>query len=131
MQIPKKFSSFSDQVSWISDEKGIKIKDREYVLSELEYNTQDTEEIKGIYNKEDFLEIQPRGNYIVLGDIDLRGGTGAQYQFGTNIPFEGKVNFNGKSLKKDFINTNNTIFYEIGNDAKLENLVLDISFNNI
>ena len=30
MQIPKKFSSFSDQVSWISDEKGIKIKDREY-----------------------------------------------------------------------------------------------------
>lgn len=30
MQTPKKFSSFSDQVSWISDEKGIKIKDREY-----------------------------------------------------------------------------------------------------
>ena len=25
MQTPKKFSSFSDQVSWISDEKGIKI----------------------------------------------------------------------------------------------------------
>ena len=30
MQTPKKFSSFSEQVSWISDEKGIKIKDREY-----------------------------------------------------------------------------------------------------
>ena len=30
MQTPKKFSSFSDQFSWISDEKGIKIKDREY-----------------------------------------------------------------------------------------------------
>ena len=28
MQTPKKFSSFSDQVSWISVEKGIK--DREY-----------------------------------------------------------------------------------------------------
>ena len=26
MQTPKKFSSFSDQVSWISDEKGIKNK---------------------------------------------------------------------------------------------------------
>ncbi len=49
----------------------IKIKEREYVLSSLEYNTQETEEIKGIYTKEDFLEIQPRGNYIVLGDIDL------------------------------------------------------------
>ena len=30
MQTSKKFSSFSDQVSWISDEKRIKIKDREY-----------------------------------------------------------------------------------------------------
>ena len=30
MQTPKKFSAFSDHVSWISDEKGIKIKDREY-----------------------------------------------------------------------------------------------------
>ena len=30
IQTPKKFSSFSDQVFWISDEKGIKIKDREY-----------------------------------------------------------------------------------------------------
>lgn len=30
MQTPKKFSSFSEQVSWISDEKGIRIKDREY-----------------------------------------------------------------------------------------------------
>ena len=30
MQTPKKFSSFSDQVSWITDEKGIKIKDGEY-----------------------------------------------------------------------------------------------------
>lgn len=28
MQTPKKFSSFSDQVSWISDEK--EIKDRKY-----------------------------------------------------------------------------------------------------
>ena len=30
MQTPKKFSSFSDQVSWICDEKGIKVKDRKY-----------------------------------------------------------------------------------------------------
>ena len=30
MRTPKKFASFGDQVFWISDEKGIKIKDREY-----------------------------------------------------------------------------------------------------
>lgn len=42
MQEPKKFSSFSDQVSWISDQKGIKIKDREYaeeVLRQVGYFT--------------------------------------------------------------------------------------------
>ena len=71
----------------------IKIRDREYVISELEYNTQDTEEIKGIYNKEDFLEIQQRGHYIVLEDIDLRGGLGAQYRFGNgNMYFEASCN---------------------------------------
>ena len=37
MQTPKKFSSFSDQVSWISDEKGIKIKDREYAEEMLRH----------------------------------------------------------------------------------------------
>ncbi|MFR8753612.1 MAG: hypothetical protein ACLVGD_00020, partial [Monoglobales bacterium] len=49
----------------------IKMKEREYVISSLEYDTKETEEIKGIYNKENFLEIQPKGHYMVLGDIDL------------------------------------------------------------
>ena len=109
----------------------IKIKDREYVLSEIEYNTQDTEEIKGIYNKEDFLEIQQRGNYIVLGDIDLTGASGNQYMFGnTNMRFEGTLNFNGKTVKKDFVSTTSGLFSYIGENGVIENLVLDLSFNN-
>ena len=109
----------------------IKIKDREYVLSELEYDTQETEEIKGIYNKEDYLEIQQRGDYIVLGDVDLTGGSGNQYVFGSsNMRFEGTLNFNGKTVKKDYVNTTDGLFSYIGENGVIENLVLDLSFNN-
>ena len=109
----------------------IKIKDREYVISELEYNTQDSEEIKGIYNKDDFLEIQPRGHYIVLGDIDLRGGTGAQYRFGSdNLAFEGTINFNGHILSRDFLNTSSPVFHIIDESGQIINICLDLYFNN-
>ena len=108
----------------------IKIKDREYVLSTLEYNTQDTEEIKGIYNKEDFLEIQPRGHYIVLGDIDLTGVTGYQYRFGNdNLRFEGTIDFNGYKIIRDALNRE-SIICTLGEKGILENLVLDIYLNN-
>ena len=105
----------------------IKIKDREYVLSGLEYNTQDTEEIKGIYNKEDFLEIQPRGHYIVLGDIDITGG---RYRFGgANLSFEGTIDFNGYKLIKDYSVGRTEVFYIIGTNGKLKNMVFDIYYN--
>ena len=106
----------------------VKLRDREYVLSELEYNTQDTEEIKGIYNKEDFLEIQPRGHYIVLGDIDLSDGTGGQYQFGNgNFMFEGTINFNGNKL---LINNGLLdVFHTIGKNGNIQNLVLERIYN--
>ena len=111
-------------------ELAVKIKDREYVLSELEYNTNDTEEIKGIYNKEDFLEIQPRGHYIVLGDIDLTGSSGNQYKFGSNnMPFYGKIDFNGHKLIRDAKSTS-SIIYKLGENGILENVVLDIYINN-
>ena len=112
-------------------ELAVKIKDREYVLSELEYNTNDTEEIKGIYNKEDFLEIQPRGHYIVLGDIDLTGGSGNQYRFGsTSLSFNGTINFNGHTLTRDAKNNStNTIIEYIGENGVIENLVLNIKLN--
>ena len=108
----------------------IKLRDREYVLSELEYNTQDTEEIKGIYNKEDFLEIQPNGHYIVLGDIDLRGGINTQYRFGNdNLRFEGTIDFNGYKIIRDALNRE-SIICTLGEKGILENLVLDIYLNN-
>ena len=108
----------------------IKIKDREYVISELEYNTQDTEEIKGIYNKEDFLEIQARGHYIVLGDIDLSGGINNEYKFGSNnMSFEGTLDFNGHTLTRD-AQSKVPIINTIGENGVIKNLNLDIKLNN-
>ena len=112
-------------------ELAIKVNDREYTISNLEYNTNDTEEIKGIYNKEDFLEIQPKGHYIVLGDIDLSGGNGYQYTFGTDrLPFEGTIDFNGHSLTRDSKNKTNAIIEYIAESGVIENLVLNIKLNN-
>ena len=106
-------------------ELAIKIRDREYVLSELEYNTKDTEEIRGIYNKDDFLEIQPRGYYIVLGDIDLSEGTGYQYRFGnSNLPFEGVIDFNGKNLI--FTNQLSNVFEKTSDSAIIKNIVINL-----
>ena len=109
----------------------IKMKEREYVLSSLEYDTKETEEIKGIYNKEDFLEIQPRGNYIVLGDIDLSGGRNGENRFGNNyLQFAGKIDFNGHTLTRDFINSRDPVFYNIDKSGVIENLELNLLFNN-
>ena len=105
----------------------IKIKDREYVLSELEYNTQDAEEIKGIYNKNDFLEIQPKGNYIVLNDINIAGST--EYFFGNQISFEGTIDFNGKKLDRFFQNA--SLFSVLSETANIRNLVLNVYLPNV
>ena len=112
-------------------ELAVKIGEREYVLDTQEFETEEGKEIKGIRNKEEFLEIQPRGNYIVLGDIDLTGGNGRQYRFGSDVlEFNGKIDFNGYTLVRDSRNTNEPIFRNIGKNGIVENLILRIKINN-
>ena len=109
----------------------VKIRDRYYVLDTIEFETGEGEEIKGISSKEEFLEIQPRGNYIVLNDIDLSGMTGYTLRFGSeNLRFEGKIDFNGKKLIRD-ASTNAMIFHTIGENGIIENIVLEIKLNNV
>ena len=110
----------------------IKIKEREYLISEIEYSTKETEEIKGIYSIEDFLEIQPSGNYIVLNDLDF---TGTNYCFGDEwaerIKFTGKLNFNGHRVITDVANDNKSILIaNVGTRGIIENLIIDIKHNN-
>ena len=110
----------------------IKIKEREYLISEIEYSTKETEEIKGIYSIEDFLEIQPSGNYIVLNDLDF---TGTSYCFGSEwnvmIQFNGKLNFNGHKIVTDVANDNKSILIaNVGTNGIIENLEVDVKYNN-
>ena len=109
-------------------ELAVKIRDRKYTLSKLEYNTKETEEIKGIHNKDEFLEIQPQGNYIILNDINLTGRISTECYY--PLEFQGKINFNGKRLKLDFQNMNYPVFSIIGKQGQIENLELDIFLNN-
>jgi len=106
----------------------IKIKEREYLISEIEYSTKETEEIKGIYSIEDFLEIQPNGNYIVLNDLDF---TGTSYRFGGKITFNGILNFNGNKIITD-VSTDKTctLIANVGTNGIIENLEVDVKYNN-
>ena len=104
----------------------IKIRDREYILSELEYSTNEAEEIKGIYTKEDYLEIQPRGKYIILNDLDFSVEGGAKYCFGsTALIFEGEIDYNGKTITMLY-GSNMNLFTYIGRAGTINNLVMNV-----
>ncbi len=109
----------------------VKVQDRYYDLDSQEFSTEGIKEIKGISNVNDFLKIQPYGEYIVLNDIDLSGASGSTYSFGNgNMCFDGTVNFNGKTLTRDKKNNQTVIFYEIGSNGIIENIVFNIKMNN-
>lgn len=118
----------------------IKQNGREYVLDSatFTYSKETTKEIKSITTAEEFLEIQPYGNYIILNDIDLTGATTAgEFTFGSpNIAFYGSIDFNGNTIKKDTYSlatrkeTTSYLFYELEETASLKNIVIDYNINN-
>ncbi len=110
----------------------IKIGEREYILDFQEFETRQEKEIKGIGSKEEFLEIQPYGEYIILNDIDLTGVSGNTYRFGSdNMEFNGKINFNGFSLIRDAKNSVAPIIYKMGAEGVIQNIVFDVKLNRI
>ena len=111
----------------------IKIRERYYVISSMDFATNHGE-ILGISTRDEFLAIQPKGNYVVLKDIDLSGLTGVYRRFGYNVAavnlgFKGKIDFRGHSLK---INTTSTssVFDKIDSDGVIENIVIDVVLDN-
>ena len=100
----------------------IKIKEREYVLNSLEFNTNNSEEIKGIYTLEDYQKIQPEGKYIVLNDLDLTKLETRRFQ----IEFNGEIDFNGHNVYTTFSSSTTTLFSNIGNRGILKNIVLNL-----
>ena len=113
---------------------------REYILSSVEftYDPVNCSEIKSISTVEDFKQIQPYGNYILLNDIDLTGpDTASEFTFGNpNISFYGSIDFNGKTIKKDTYSLSRDkeitsyMFYKLDEKANLKNIVIDYYINN-
>ena len=87
---------------------------------------------------EEFKEIQPYGNYIILNDIDLTSAeTTSEFTFGSpKISFHGSIDFNGKTISKDSYSLNKRkettsyIFYKLDEDAEIKNIVLNYYINN-
>ena len=105
----------------------VNINEREYVLDNYEFNTDNAREIKGISTVGEYLKIQPDGEYIILNDLEL-SGDGSQYRFGTDkFGFNGVIDFNGHTItihtKKH--NGSQPLFYRIEERGVLKNLVLD------
>ena len=111
----------------------IRINEREYILDSQEFTTKNDEEIKGIYSLEDYLDINPEGNYIVFCNLNFSDVPSAdlyRYRFGgSNYGFKGKIDFNGYKLIRD-ASTVNPLFTSIEENGNLINFVLEIHLNN-
>lgn len=117
---------------------------REHILDEVNFNYSEYNkanykysEVKYISTAEEFKEMQPDGNYFILNNIKLtKESKESEYTFGNdNIKFNGKIDFDGKTVSKDVVLDNgdkNTsyIFYNIGENATISNIVLDFYINN-
>ena len=111
----------------------VNINEREYILDNYEFNTNNAREIRGISTVEEYLKIQPEGEYIILNDLELNGKD-SQYRFGTSdFGFNGTLDFNGHTItihtKKH--NGSQPLFYRIEEQGVLKNLVLDYYIDNI
>ena len=112
----------------------VKIRDRNYTIATSEFNTKEGE-IKGITTEEEYKEIQPEGNYIVLNNLNFTNKSGSQdYMFSTNIEFEGNINYNGYVITMDAVTKDNLyslspLFYNIGANAKISNLYIELYMN--
>ena len=111
----------------------VKIRDREYILSTFEFNTSQGE-ILGITNKEEYRDIQPEGNYIVLNDLDFRdttSGSDYKYRFGGRFGFNGNIDFNGHTIYVNILAGGiQPIFYTVEENAEIKNLNLKVYMNN-
>ena len=106
------------------------VRERAYTVATTEFTTQNGE-ILGIKNKDDFLLIQPNGNYIVLGDIDLSDATGSTCRFGCSyFGVRGKIDFQGHKLIRTSKQNQEGVFYYIERTGSIENIVYDLYMNH-
>lgn len=111
--------------------KNSELLEREYILNTIQVNT-NVKEIKSISNINDYLQIQPNGNYIFTNNIDLNSG---DYKFGNNnLYFNGELDVNGKTIKrkielKQDSNYKYYLFYGFSETANIRNIYFDFSID--
>ncbi len=103
---------------------------QKYSLDKIEFNTDNEVEIKSISNLEKYKEIQPKGNYLFINDIDLEGRSTFGYSNTTRIPFDGVIDFNGKKLIKNTYESTQYIFIDTTKQSVLKNLIFEIEIDN-
>ncbi len=109
----------------------VKIGGRYYELDSQEFTTEGAKEIKGIFNLNDYLKIQPFGSYIILNDLDMQNSS-SKYIFGAFVEeggFSGTIDYNGKKIH---ISSNEFfgLFRRIEKNGTIKNVVFDINFDN-
>jgi len=102
----------------------IKVHDREYILDTQEIDS-NNEELKGIGTVDEFYDMQPDGNYIITNNLELFNNI---KMTGGNINFNAHINFDGNSINRNVTSGLGCIFYITGNNAILENLVLNLHY---
>ena len=105
----------------------IKVHDREYILDTQEIDS-NNEELKGIGTVDEFYDIQPDGNYIITNNLELFNNI---KMTGENINFNAHINFDGNSINRNVTSGLGCIFYITGNNAILENLVLNLHYTDL
>lgn len=68
----------------------------------------------------------------MLTDIDLSGGSSAQYRFGGSLTmnFNGVIDGNGHKIIRDAEHTTAAIFNRISESGKISNIVVEVRLNN-
>ena len=105
----------------------IKVHDREYILDTREIDS-NNEELKGIGTVDEFYDMQPDGNYIITDNLELFNN---MKSIGGNINLNAHINFDGNSINRNVTSKLGCIFNTIGNNAILENLVLNLHYTDL
>ena len=104
----------------------VMVNGKEYVIDSVNFNTNEGE-LKGIRNVEEFIEIMPWGNYIMLTDISMTDiDKVLDSSLWYNPSFVGKINFNGHRLIINSEMGARVPFYYMNDTAVLENIVVDV-----
>ena len=107
----------------------VEIKEREYILDNIEFDTKNEREIKGITSIDQWFTINPEGNYILLTDLDFTMTSKSCSVCNTYYGFSGIIDFNGHTVTVD-TNLSIPLFANIASEGIIKNLVFAVDLSS-